>query len=273
MEAGSRSTSSQNRLYWGMAEPLKALIFDVDGTLADTEEMHRQAFNQMFTEEGLGWEWDRELYGELLAVTGGRERIRHYLETIGSDLLARPDLDDWIASLHRRKTQIYTARVDQGALPLRPGVARLIREAREAGLTLAIATTTSRENVDSLLVSTLGSDSPEWFLAIGTGECAPRKKPDPGVYQWVLERIGAKPEACLALEDSANGLRAARAAGIPTLITVSPYTRSDDFGGAEIVLDHLGEPEQPFQVLRGEGKGHTHADLPLLRRWHRQLAG
>ena len=250
---------------------VSALIFDVDGTLAETEEVHRWAFNETFRAGGLPWNWDQPLYAELLRVTGGKERIRHYMQTIQSPLLAQDGLDEFIADLHREKTAYYTKRVDQGGVELRPGVARLIKEARAGGVRLAIATTTSHPNVVSLLRSTLGPESLEWFEVLGTGESAPRKKPDPGVYTWVLEQLGLQPEQCLALEDSTNGLRAALAAGVPTVITVSFYSSGEDFSGAVAVMDHLGEPTMPFRLVQAKAVEKGYADLELLEAWHQQV--
>ncbi|MDH4120855.1 MAG: HAD-IA family hydrolase [Deltaproteobacteria bacterium] len=246
---------------------LQALIFDVDGTIANTEEVHRETFNEIFSKYGLGWHWDRPLYHRLLKVTGGKERIRHYMETTHPDMLSRPGLADWIAELHREKTALYNQRVLAGEIPLRAGVRRLMEEARGLGVKLAIATTTSRVNVESLLISALGADSLGWFSAWGTGESSSQKKPHPGVYLKVLEELNLPAQACLALEDSANGLRSAAAAGIPVLITVSPYTEEDDFSGAMAVTDGLGDPGQPPRWIQGGKSGMV--SLALLREWFR----
>jgi HAD superfamily hydrolase (TIGR01509 family) len=219
---------------------LQALIFDVDGTLADTEhDGHRPAFNAAFAEHGLAWHWNERLYGELLDVTGGKERIRHYAQLYEPAFLARPDADELIRTLHATKTRHYLSLLDEGDIPLRPGIAGLIAEARAAGLRLAIATTTTPENVTTLLAASLAPGAAAWFEVIGAGDVVPAKKPAPDIYLWVLERLRLPAAACLAIEDSANGLRAALVAGVPTVVTESEYTRGQDFSGALAVLPDL----------------------------------
>lgn len=221
---------------------LQALIFDVDGTLADTErDGHRPAFNAAFAEHGLDWHWDEALYGRLLAITGGKERMRHYAEQHAADVATRNDFDDLIKKLHAAKTAHYVQLVEQGGLPLRPGIAGLIGEARRQGLRLAIATTTSPENVDALLRATLGQDAAGWFEVIGAGDVVPAKKPAPDIYTWVLDRLGLPATASLAIEDSENGLRAALGAGLPCLVTRNAYTAGQDFSGALAVVDDLAD--------------------------------
>lgn len=222
--------------------PLQAIIFDVDGTLAETErDGHRPAFNRAFTECGLNWHWDEVLYGRLLDITGGKERIRHYAEHCAPAVAAQPDFARLVQQVHAAKTAHYVRLVDQGGVRLRPGVARLIDEARRAGLRLAIATTTSAANVEALLRASLGPDAASWFAVIGAGDVVPAKKPAPDIYRWVLARLQLPAAACLAIEDSANGLRAALGAGLATVVTVSEYTAGQDFAGAWRVLPHLGE--------------------------------
>lgn len=241
---------------------LRALLFDVDGTLADNErDGHRPAFNAAFRELGLDWEWDPELYGELLAVTGGKERMRFYAQRAGLTVS-----DELVAELHAVKTRHYTQLLAEGRIPLRPGVRRLIHEAREAGLILAIATTTTPENVVALLRHGLGPESPEWFSVIAAGDVVPAKKPAPDIYLWALATLGLGPADCLAIEDSRNGFRAAIAAGIATVVTVNGYTQQEDFTGARAVLTDLGEPGAPYRRLDREGTGVV--DVAALRAWH-----
>jgi HAD superfamily hydrolase (TIGR01509 family) len=218
---------------------LKAVIFDVDGTLADTEEAHRQAFNATFKESGLPWHWDVGLYAELLAVAGGKERLAHYCRCVDPQRMAAPDAEAFIARLHQRKTRLYEQRVARGEVAARPGVVRLIKELREAGVRLAIATTTSRSNVAALLAHTLADLPAPTFEVLGCGEEVQAKKPAPDIYRWVLGRLGLPPQDCLAIEDSRNGVAAARAAGVPVLVTESAWTQRDDFTGAIAVLPDL----------------------------------
>jgi len=251
---------------------LKALIFDIDGTFADTErDGHRVAFNRAFADAGLDWNWDEARYGELLSVTGGRERILHFIESDASQI--EPERRDALArDLHARKTEHYVRMVAHGAVRLRPGVARLLTEAHAVGLTLAIATTTSRANIDALLAHTLPPGALDWFASIGAAEDAPRKKPDPQVYRFVLDALGVDPRDCFAFEDSAAGLRSARALGIPTIVTLNDYTRDQDFNGALSVLSDLGEPLVPAKVIAGAPLQRGMIDVKQLRRWHAQYA-
>ncbi len=247
---------------------LEALLFDVDGTLADTEDTHRVAFNAAFSGAGLDWHWDEALYRELLLVTGGRERIRFYLDRHAPSFRPAGDLDAFIAGLHRDKTRSYVQMLSRGDVPLRPGVERLIREARAQGLRLAIATTTTPENVYRLLEHSFSTDATGWFDLIAAADAAPNKKPAPDVYHFALERLGLTADRCLAIEDSVNGLIAARQAGVEVLITVNGYTRDQDFSGAAVVLDGLGEPGHPCQRIAGGPDPGGMVDIAFLRRVH-----
>ena len=235
-----------------LAFMLEALIFDVDGTLADTErDGHRPAFNAAFAEAGLAWHWDEALYGELLEVTGGKERIRFFCERHVPDFLQQADVEARIKELHAAKTRHYAELCAQD-IPLRPGIERLLREAHGAGLRLAIATTTTPENISALLAPDLLA----LFEKVGAGDTVPNKKPAPDIYQWVLAELVLPASVCLAIEDSANGLKASTAAGLATVITRTAYAADHDFSGALALLPDLGE-----------------VSVPLLRHWHSHAYG
>lgn len=238
---------------------LKALIFDVDGTLAETEEQHRLAFNAAFAGAGLPYEWSEDRYRELLGITGGKQRMSAYFAAVGSDTSPRT-----IASLHATKNGLYAEAVLAGDVRLRTGIARLLMEAREAGLRLAIATTTSRENLVALLHATLGSAS-RIFEVMVTGEDVSALKPDPEVYLKAMQQLGLPAENCLAFEDSAVGLEAATRAGLKTVVTPSIYTSHHRFGPAALVVNSLGEPGCPARVYQGSLPPDAHVDLGILQ--------
>ena len=220
---------------------IKAIIFDVDGTLADTEDGHRKSFNKAFAESGLTWNWDVALYDQLLKVTGGKERIRYFVETFQPNFVKPADYDGFVKNLHAVKTRYYTNMLREGHIPLRPGIKQLMADARSHGIRLAIATTTTPENVTALLQQGLGADGESWFEVIGCGDIVPHKKPSPDIYFWVLEKMRLSATDCIALEDSENGLRSGLAAGIKTFVTVNQYTRNQNFKGASAVFDDLSD--------------------------------
>jgi len=246
---------------------LKALILDIDGTLSDTErDGHRIAFNQAFKEAGLNWHWDTKTYGNLLEVTGGKERIHHFINKFQPAFDPPENLNDFILKLHKTKTRHFVTLLKSGAIPLRPGVERVLKEARSEGLRLAIATTTTPENVTTLLTATLGKDSIDWFEVIAAGDVVPGKKPAPDIYLYALKQMGLNADDCIAFEDSENGLLSSTGAGIKTIVTINDYTRQQDFGGAALVLDQLGEPEVAFSVLAGDAGGATYVDVALIKK-------
>jgi beta-phosphoglucomutase-like phosphatase (HAD superfamily) len=232
---------------------LQALIFDVDGTLADTELAHLAAFNHAFAEMGLDWRWDVPLYTRLLAVSGGKERIKAYWQTLQTQPkdITGAGVQETIDRLHEIKTAAYEQAVQDGAVQMRPGVLALLSAAKAAGLKLAIATTTSPVNIAALLRQAIGSDWKLNFSVIEDASTAPRKKPDPMVYQQTLSRLGLASADCLAFEDSENGLRAAMAAGLSTVVTPNDFTADHDFKGALRIVPSLN------------GVG-----LAQLREWH-----
>jgi HAD superfamily hydrolase (TIGR01509 family) len=248
---------------------LQALLFDVDGTLADTErDGHRPAFNQAFADAGLDWHWDVALYGKLLAVTGGKERMKHYIDHYRPDYNKPANFDQMVAELHQSKTRIYSALAARGGIPMRPGVKRLLIEARAAGLRLAIATTTTPENVTVLLEHSLGAGTQDWFEVIAAGDIVPAKKPAPDIYHYALEKMELDAAVCLAFEDSENGLRASLGANLKTLVTVNDYTLDHDFTGAAVVLSDLGDPGSPNRRIAGPDLGRPFVDVAYLRTLH-----
>ena len=246
---------------------LQALIFDVDGTLADTESMHRHAFNAAFAEAGLNWHWSETIYIRLLDVAGGKERIEHYWKMTDPSHACSNDAPGFIDRVHAIKTRIYETLAGGGALPLRPGVKRLIHEASAAGMPIAIATTTTPANVDALLRTPFGADWRALFAVIRDGGSTATKKPAPDVYFDTLRELGLPAHGCLAFEDSENGLRAATAAGIPTIATPTAYTALHEMGNALLVLPHLGDPDQPLEQAI-PGARQRWVDLAALARWH-----
>lgn len=242
---------------------LEAIIFDVDGTLADTEDVHRLAFNHVFQEYGLDWNWTPELYRELLAISGGRERIADYGRRLRSRFPSSEAFTDFVVSMHRAKTRKYAAMLTEGQVRLRPGIRRLLDEAREAGLTLGIATSSARSNCETLLDNNLPPGWRQWFSAIETCDSVPLKKPSPAVYLAALNAMGVDPTRTVALEDTLNGAAAGLAAGLVTVVTTHRFTRDAAFPNADLVLDSAGEPDSPFRVLQGSAEGHQYLDLAL----------
>jgi HAD superfamily hydrolase (TIGR01509 family) len=237
---------------------LAALIFDLDGTLADTEETHRQAFNAAFIEFALWWDWSPPLYAKLLAVSGGKERLRHYIGTLRVPAAERERLLAIVPALHETKTRIYTELLVRGQRPFRPGVLPLLRAAKAAGLRLAIASTTTSANVDALLQANLGDARDVAFDVVACGDVVPAKKPAPDIYRLALSSLRLPGDVCIAFEDSLNGLRAAKAAGLATVVTPSRWTAEEDFSGADLVLPSLEGLNVP-RLERLLGEAHASA--------------
>lgn len=246
---------------------LRALIFDVDGTMADTESAHRNAFNAAFSECGLDWHWDEALYTRLLDVAGGKERLQHYWHIVDPDKARRSTAKKTIDAVHAVKTRHYETMVGDGKQALRPGILRLILEAYIARMPMVIATTTTPANVDALLRAPLGTDWRKLFVAVCDASIVSAKKPAPDVYLAALDALDLPPADCLAFEDSAHGLQAAQRAGLPTVVTPTAYTERHQFDGALLVLPHLGDPESPM-AQHIPGADQRWVDLAALRRWH-----
>jgi HAD superfamily hydrolase (TIGR01509 family) len=247
---------------------IEALIFDVDGTLADTEEAHRQSFNDAFRAHGLKFCWSRERYRELLQVTGGKERMAAFFD--GTQLIEseRQRLYGLIPRLHATKTSFYRERIERGRVPLRCGVRRLMSEARTAGVRLAIASTTSPENVAALLEGALGYEALADFSVIATGDAVPRKKPAPDIYLLALSRLGIAARRAVAFEDSAIGVAAAKAAGLLTVATPSDWTGDQDFAAADLVLPRLADPGAPLGAADAWRIGAPYLGLEQLAIFH-----
>ncbi len=249
---------------------LQALIFDVDGTLADTErDGHRVAFNKAFIESGLDWHWSVEQYGQLLAITGGKERIHAYIKASLPHFKTN-DLQGLIAELHEVKTTFYRQLLSTGKIPMRPGVKRLLLEAREKNYRLAIATTTTLENVYALFAHALDLHAPDWFEVIAAGDIVEAKKPAADIYLYAMEKLELTADACLAFEDSRNGLLSAVQSGLRTVVTINGYTYDHDFTGALAVIDHFGEPGKSFKLITGEVYGHSFVNIDLLENWYQK---
>ena len=236
---------------------LRALLFDLDGTLADTEAHgHRPSYNRAFRKLGLGFRWGPKLYRRLLGQSSGRERLHHYLRRYQPDLGDHAEAvgeseEAWVEHVHRLKSRYFRRYLRQGKVPLRPGVARLLREASEAGLRLAVVTNASRATVKSFLKYGLGKELAARIDLVVGGDQIKARKPAPDLYHLALARLKVAPYECIAIEDSAMGLAAARAAGVPTVITVNHDTIDQDFASASLVLDTLGEPGAPASVIAG----------------------
>ena len=230
---------------------LKAIIFDVDGTLAETEEAHREAFNLVFEQSGLGWYWSTALYRELLKVMGGKERIRHYADTEGITGISAADID----SLHRLKTTRYAELLPR-SIELRPGVERLIDECLSRSIRLAIASTTTEPNIYALDQAVGGALKLSQFEVVVGGITVPEKKPSPRVYEVALAKLGLEPEEAIAIEDAIAGVTAARGAGLRCLASPCLYTAEHDLSQATAIVEHLSD--------RGDGKPVTIDYLDLL---------
>lgn len=248
---------------------LKAIIFDVDGTLADTEKAHLQAFNSAFSALNLRWSWNEALYTELLAITGGRERLLHYwrlYETADFERLNPEVITTRLNLIHAKKTQFYTHLIKNEGIPLRPGIRELIETAHQQGIKLAIATTTTPQNVQVLLETTLGPKWQTFFPVIEDASTASCKKPDPLVYRQALERLGESPEQCIAIEDSENGLKAALAAGLRVVVTPTAFTEHQVFDGAYMHCDNLHQASELLNTWKTNNssiiKRNTPCPLP-----------
>ncbi|HET9391520.1 MAG TPA: HAD-IA family hydrolase [Steroidobacteraceae bacterium] len=249
-------------------KPTEALIFDVDGTLADTEEVHRQAFNAAFRSFELEWNWDPALYGRLLRVTGGKERLAHYIDSLPVSVAERGKLRLLVPELHAAKTRCYRELIWLGQVHPRTGVRRLMMEAREAGVLLGIASTTSPQNIAPLIRAGFGAGALTWFATIATGDVVRQKKPAPDIYNVALAALGVSPARAIAIEDSAVGVQSATRAGLFTVAIPNVWTRGQDFSAADLVLGSLGEPDQPLDAADERRLGEKYLSIGHLAALH-----
>jgi len=228
---------------------IKAIFFDQDGVVIDTEkDGHRVAFNETFKEFGYDFEWDVDKYHELLQISGGKERMRHYFHAEGVHPDMKPDEEDeLIKKLHKKKTEIFIGLIESGKLPLRTGVKRLMKEAMDGGLIVGICTTANERSANAIARGMLKDIKFEFVLA---GDVVSKKKPDPEIYLLALEKTGLKPEECVVIEDSRNGLLAAKEAGMHVVATTNIYTENEDLSEADIVVTCLGEPDGEKGILK-----------------------
>ena len=244
---------------------LQAIIFDVDGTVAETADLHRAAFNRAFQEQGINWHWDREIYSQLAPVEFSLPKLRLFAAaTRRSGQCDTPGHQD-IAKIAARKAQIYCNLMREGRARLRPGVARLMKEARHEGLLLGAVSTSSRAETQALLTATLGFHGMGWFSVLKTSENAKLQGAERSLYQAVLDEFGLKGRQAIAIEDSPSGAAAAAECDIPVLATPSLYTASNHFNMAALTVSDLGQPVEPFTVINGEPDGATFVSPSMLR--------
>ena len=236
-----------------MAE-IKAIIFDQDGVIIDTErDGHRVAFNKTFKEFGFDFQWDVDYYHELLQIAGGKERMRHHLHTKGFGREVKPEKEDeLIKAMHKRKTEIFIELIKEGALPLRPGIKRIMKEAMNRGLKVGICTTSNEKAAHAVAYEILKDIKFDFVLA---GDVVKKKKPDPEIYLLALKKGGLKAEECIVVEDSRNGLLAAKAAGMNVVVTTNHYTEKEDLREADIIVTCLGDPDGEKGKLKQGGEG------------------
>ncbi|CAO2824724.1 unnamed protein product [Amaranthus hypochondriacus] len=246
------SDKKSSRVVRCSVSPPAALLFDCDGVLVDTErDGHRVSFNDTFTERGLGVSWDVDLYGELLKIGGGKERMTAYFNQTGWPEKApsgEAERKEFVASLHKQKTELFMALIEKKLLPLRPGVAKLIDQAFAKGVKVAVCSTSNEKAVSAIVSCLLGPERAA-KIQIFAGDVVPKKKPDPAIYILASTTLGVDPASCVVVEDSAIGLAAAKAAGMKCIVTKSGYTAEEDFENADAVFDCIGDPpEERFDL-------------------------
>ncbi len=245
---------------------LSAVLFDVDGTISETEDFHRKSFNEAFKEFNLDWFWDEAIYTELINIGDGKERIEYYIKRAWPEMLEYKNLTKYINSIHKVKNEIFKDFVLDSDIKFRPGVLRLINELKEKNVRIAIVSSTTQEDLFTLFKKGLNMDPNSTFDLIAHGGCTENKRPSPEIYEWILEKMRIAPQSCVAIEDSLRGLRSAVNANINVLVTPSIYTKKEDFKEANIVVSSLGEYDEPFKVIQGKVHGNKLVNIDLLNK-------
>jgi len=234
---------------------IKAVFFDQDGVIIDTErDGHRVSFNMTFQEFGFTDEWSVEYYHELLQIAGGKERMKHHWKTKGfSKPLSEEEIDSLVKEMHKRKTALFVELIESGKLPLRPGIHRFMKEAMEAGLKIAVCTTSNEKAAKAITEQILSDIKFEIVLA---GDVVEKKKPDPEIYNLALSKLGLQPDEVFVVEDSKNGLKASKAAGLKTIVTTNSYTEKEDVSAGDVIVSCLGDPDgEKAELRKGEIPG------------------
>ena len=234
---------------------IKAVFFDQDGVIIDTErDGHRVSFNMTFKEFGYDVDWDVDYYHELLQIAGGKERMKHHLLTKGFGNEVKPeDIDELMKAMHKRKTALFIELIETGKLPLRPGIHRFMKEAMDAGLLLGVCTTSNEQAAQAIAYKILSDVNFNFVLA---GDIVSKKKPDPEIYNLALSKTGLKPEECLVIEDSRNGVLAAKAAGMHVVATTNVYTEKENLSDADLIVTCLGDPGEKGEMKKGSVAGY-----------------
>ncbi len=245
---------------------LSAVFFDVDGTIAETEELHRRSFNESFKEFNLDWFWDKPIYKELINIGGGKERIEYHMKRAWPEMLEYKNLSKYIDSIHKVKNEIYEDYINESKIDFRPGVLRLIEELKKNYIKIALVSSSSEINVNNLLKKGLKIKPKDYFDLIAHGDLTKNKKPSPEIYEWTLEKLKLSPQSCIAIEDSPRGLESALAANIKVIITPSDLTQDEKFEGAELVISNLGEKSSPCKMISGKIEVPKLIDLKILKK-------
>ena len=243
---------------------LSAVLFDVDGTISETEELHRKSFNESFKEFNLDWFWDEAIYKELINIGSGVERIEYYIKRAWPEMMEYKNLAKYINSIHKVKNEIFEDYIVESEIKPRPGVIRLINELKENKIRIAIVSSTSESNLLKLFKEGLNIDPLTTFDLIAHGDCTKNKRPSPEIYEWILEKLRLPPQSCIAIEDSLRGLESAKNAELNILATPSIFTKEEDFSNAKLVISNLGEPDAPFETIKGNDFGNRFVNIDLL---------